>query len=94
MGTTELERQLTAALGPTLVATLAGDGDTRPANLSVAWRAWRAVSEAEDPDTARNWFIASNPLLDDDPPALAIRDGRHAQVVAASNAMVTGDWVG
>lgn len=63
-------------------------------NLRMAYRAMTAVAEAENSHVARAWFIASNPMLDEDTPVQAIREGRHRDVVRAFTAVVTGDWIG
>jgi len=63
-------------------------------NLRMAYRAMVAISEAENVHVARAWFIASNPLLDEDTPIMAIREGRHRDIVRAFTAVVTGDWAG
>lgn len=63
-------------------------------NLRLAYRALTAISEAEDQHVARAWFIGANPMLGEDTPVQAIREGRHRQVVAAFTAVVTGDWIG
>jgi hypothetical protein len=102
--------RLVAALGPTLVSTLAGATDPHAATawtapsaalsadadskLRLADRAVRAISQTENIDVARSWFIAANALLDDTSPVEAIRVGRHRDVVAALNALVTDTWVG
>ncbi len=63
-------------------------------NLRLAYRALTAISEAENPHVARAWFIAANPMLEEETPVLAIREGHHRQVVAAFSAVVDGTWAG
>ncbi|WP_454299549.1 hypothetical protein [Salana multivorans] len=63
-------------------------------NLRLGYRAMVAISEAENAHVARAWFIASNPMLNEDTPIEALRDGRHRDVVRAYTALVTGDWAG
>jgi hypothetical protein len=64
------------------------------ANVRLAYRAMTAISEAANTHVAYAWFIASNPMLGEDTPVQAIREGRHRQVVAALSAMVDGTWAG
>jgi len=106
----EVVRRLNAVLGPTLVSTTAGSTDAKAAirwakasvriapryekNLRMAYRAMTAISEAENAHVARAWFIASNPLLGEETPIMAIREGKHRAVVRAFTAIVTGDWAG
>lgn len=63
-------------------------------NLRIAYRAMTAITEVENAHIARSWFIASNPLLNEDSPVQAIRDGRHRDVVRAFTSVVSGDWMG
>lgn len=107
----ERARVLTAALGSTLVAALAGEKDSRAAEswatgngptpspwaaerLRFAAEQWRRVASAEDPDTARAWFIGANPRLQDDTPVNAIREGRFTDVSRAVQALVDDSFGG
>lgn len=56
--------------------------------LQVAHRLWTLVAGAESDHVARSWFIAANPLLEEDTPITAIREDRRKQVVAAAAAFV------
>src|SRR5690606_30464490 len=70
------------------------DGTTpRPENearLRTAHRAWSAISLAEGPSIARSWFIGANPRLQETAPMFALRDDRHAEVLAAAAAFAEG----
>jgi hypothetical protein len=102
----EVVRELSTALGPTLVAALAGTTNTKAPirwaksdgpepgadftyRLQVGHRVWTQLVDAEGPSIARNWFLAANPLLDEDTPITAIRENRARQVVAAATAFAT-----
>ncbi|MHB1475468.1 MAG: hypothetical protein ACYCV4_17960 [Dermatophilaceae bacterium] len=56
--------------------------------LQVAHRLWTLVAGTESDHVARSWFIAANPLLEEDTPITAIREDRRKQVVAAATAFV------
>ena len=100
----ELVRQLNGHLGPTLVAALAGTPDRRcrfggrrrPARRRgpaisggcSSHRLWTPIAGQESDQVARSWFIAGNPLLDEDTPITAIREDRGKDVVAAVEAFI------
>lgn len=58
--------------------------------LQVAHRAWVAIATAEGEDIARAWFIGANPRLDEQPPFMAIGEGRFGAVMGAAAAFVDG----
>lgn len=103
----QLVRDLTASLGPTLVAALAGVGraqvngwaagpGTAPSveiqrRLTVAHEIWADVSESDGASVARSWFVRLNPWLNEQTPISAIREDRHAEVRRAAVAFVDGD---
>ncbi|QIS17137.1 hypothetical protein [Nocardia terpenica] len=64
--------------------------DAALVRLQVAHRCWSMLATAEGSDTARSWFIGANPRLGEESPALAIREGRYPEVVAAAVAFVDG----
>ncbi|WP_157095363.1 hypothetical protein [Hoyosella altamirensis] len=61
--------------------------------LLIALRAWEAIAQSDGPDTARAWCIGAHPRLDEQSPAIAIRDGRYLNVIGAANAFVIGTSV-
>lgn len=54
--------------------------------LQVAHRVWTQLAGAETDHVARAWFIAANPLLEEDTPLTAIRTDRTRAVIAAADA--------
>lgn len=62
--------------------------------LMVAHRIWQVLADAESEYVARTWFIGNNPLLDETPPVIAIREGQLADALHAAEAFVTGTWHG
>ncbi|MCT2028644.1 hypothetical protein M3D00_00485 [Dietzia cinnamea] len=58
--------------------------------LQVAHRAWVAVATAEGADIARAWFIGANPRLEEQPPFMALADGKFKPVMSAAAAFVDG----
>jgi len=58
--------------------------------LRAAHRVWIMISTAENDHVARAWFIGSNPRLGEEAPALALGEGRIAEVVAAATAFIEG----
>ena len=106
----ECTRRLNGRLGPTLVSALAGSMDPQHARawvagsavpspsearrLRAAYSAWCTVSEAEGEALARMWFTGANPLLDDDSPVNALRQGRLDAVRRAATAVEDGSFAG
>ena len=106
----ECTRRLNARLGPTLVSALAGSrgpqharawvagtaapGPATERRLRAAYSAWCTVSEAEGEALARMWFTGANPLLDDDSPVNALRQGRLDAVRRAATAVEDGSFAG
>ncbi|MQY23560.1 hypothetical protein [Nocardia macrotermitis] len=58
--------------------------DAALTRLQVAHRCWNMLSGTESADVARSWFIGANPHLDEESPAIAIRDGRYREVITAA----------
>ena len=56
------------------------NSDTDVERLRIAYRAARLISEHDTPEVAQTWFQGLNPILDDRPPALLLRDGDLADV--------------
>ncbi len=103
----DIVRELNGALGPTLVATLAGSKDRKlpirwakedgpepradaSRRLTFAHRQWNVLAAADGEHVARQWFIGSNPLLEEDTPLTAIREDRHTAVASAVKSFVDG----
>jgi hypothetical protein len=57
--------------------------------LSVAFYAFRLLSDVESSHVVRAWFAGLNPLLDEEAPATAIREGRYREALAAVKAFVS-----
>lgn len=103
----QLARELTAVLGPTLTAALAGvDRDTVQEwaaghgtdalpdvrqRLAFAHLVWAEVSKSDGDSVARSWFTGLNPWLSDRTPITAIREDRHAEVRRAALSFIDGD---
>jgi hypothetical protein len=94
---------LSTNLGTALVSHLAGTnpvtvdkwiaGASAPRQemalrLRAGYRVFALIEEADGTDSARAWFIGMNPMLDDEPPATAIRDGRQRDVLTAARSFV------
>ncbi|MFF3574109.1 hypothetical protein ACFYXQ_40825 [Nocardia jiangxiensis] len=62
--------------------------DAALTRLQVAHRCWSILAAPEGADVARAWFIGANPRLDEDSPAIAIREGRYREVITAAVAFV------
>ncbi|MHC6222064.1 hypothetical protein [Arthrobacter sp. MMS24-S77] len=56
--------------------------------LRLGYEIWLQLVQAEGTSVARSWFIGGNPLLDEDTPLSAIREGRGKAVRNAADAMV------
>lgn len=101
----QVVQHLNTHLGPTLVALLAGVNDRKlPAKwasnsvtpraqsekmLRAAHRAWITIATAETDHIARAWFIGANPLLGEESPIEALREGRDKDVLGAANRFVS-----
>ena len=64
--------------------------DPARARLLTAHTAWGLIAEADNEYVARNWFIGTNPRLDDRSPIEALRDGELDRVAAAARAFAAG----
>lgn len=100
LSVTDVVKRLHDALGAKLVAYLAGvtdpkavadwAGGIRPPRrgaeerLRTALHVFRLLEEADSVHVARAWFIGLNPLLDDEAPASALREGRLRDVLVAA----------
>lgn len=62
--------------------------------LACAHRVWRRVAAAEGDGVAREWFVASNPWLQDDTVVAAIAESRLTEVSIAAQALVDESWSG
>ena len=58
--------------------------------LMAAHRAWQMIATAENDYVARNWFIGTNPRLEELSPLEALREGQIKQVLAAATAFWEG----
>ena len=56
------------------------------ARILDAHRAWRLIVAAHNEYTARNWFIAANPRLDEEAPVECLRAGGNRAVLKAATA--------
>ncbi|MGO9249625.1 MAG: XRE family transcriptional regulator [Solirubrobacteraceae bacterium] len=71
-------------------------GNRLPKDLEVerrlrdAHQIFRLLLTQESPYTVRAWFVGLNPQLDDESPAVAIRDGRTRDVLVAAKAFLAG----
>lgn len=45
----------------------------------IAYRAARLITVRDEPQVAQTWFQGLNPILDDQPPALLLREGDVAE---------------
>lgn len=57
--------------------------------LRIAFYVFQLLNELESSHTVRAWFAGLNPLLGDESPATALREGRHQETVAAATAFVS-----
>jgi hypothetical protein len=93
------------ALGQKLVAYIIGVSDPKTIgrwardersptsenenSLRTAFYIFQFLNELESSYTVRAWFAGLNPLLGDESPASAIREGRLKETVAAAKAFVS-----
>lgn len=103
----EIVRRLVNHLGMTAVAALAASSDATapwswlesghlPAGackrVRVAHHVWQEMVDAENESTTRAWFVGKNPLLGEQSPVLALREGRCSDVLLAAAAFLEGTW--
>ncbi|MFD1210907.1 hypothetical protein ACFQ36_02480 [Arthrobacter sp. GCM10027362] len=62
--------------------------------LRFARQQWQRLADAGGTDTARAWFIGTNPSLGDNSPVSAIREGRFQDVERAVTAMINDEFAG
>jgi hypothetical protein len=67
-------------------------GDSAQQRLIAAHRAWLLISDAESDHVARTWFLGANPLLDEEAPVVALRNGEIRAVLEAAKAFTEGAW--
>ena len=97
-------RLLRGALGPAIAGGLAGVGKAElrtwspskeeAQRIATASSVWVTVSHADDDDTARAWFIGSNPWLGGRSPVDALMSGRLEDVRTAATAFEQNTWSG
>jgi hypothetical protein len=101
----DMAAYLQEALGQKLVAYTVGVGDPKTigrwaANeraprseneerLRATFYIFRLLSEVESSHTIRAWFAGLNPLLGEEAPATAVREGRLREAVAAAKAFIS-----
>lgn len=56
------------------------NNDTDVERLRIAYRAARLIAERDTPAVAQTWFQGLNPILDDRPSALLLREGELSDV--------------
>lgn len=103
----EVVRRLNSHLGATVVAALAGSRDSKlpyrwakdttpnakaEERIRTAHRVWTLIADAESDHVARTWFVGSNPILDETPPVMALREDRIRDVARAAEAFINGTW--
>ncbi|MGF9662851.1 hypothetical protein AAIH25_13360 [Arthrobacter crystallopoietes] len=62
--------------------------------LRCALEQWNLLAQAENPDTARAWFVGANPMLEDESPVTAIREGRFEEVRRAARSYMDQEFPG
>jgi len=70
-------------------------GKARPQRLAEeklrgAYQVFRLLLTHDSEHTVRAWFIGLNPQLDDESPAVAIKEGRVKDVLAAAKSFILG----
>lgn len=56
------------------------NNETDLERLRIAYRASRLIAERDTPAVAQAWFQGLNPILDDRPPALLLREGELSDI--------------
>ncbi|TFC12527.1 hypothetical protein [Cryobacterium sp. MDB2-10] len=62
--------------------------------LAFAYAQWQKIAAAEGEQVARLWFVGDNPLLDNETPVNAIREGLLDEVGRAAQALVDDSFAG
>lgn len=104
--TEDVAQFLEEVLGGKLVAFIAGVSDPRTVTrwakgernprpeherrLRHAAQVFRLLNTDESPHTVRAWFVGLNPQLDDESPAVAIREDRFRETTVAAKAFLAG----
>lgn len=101
----DIVKALQEALGPGLVAFMAGDVERKTVTrwvdgknarreseerLRVAFQAMQLLLSRDSPHIVRAWFIGLNPQLDDTSPAQAVHDGELREVLLAAKSFTLG----
>ena len=69
-------------------------GDSALQRLQTAHRIWHVLSTNEPDQVVRAWFIGANPLLDETPPVMALREGDLRGTAKAAESFIDGTWHG
>lgn len=69
-------------------------GDSALQRLQTAHRIWHVLSANEPDQVVRAWFIGANPLLDETPPVMALREGDLRGTTRAAESFIDGTWHG
>src|SRR5690606_5526976 len=104
--TADVAQFLEEVLGGKLVAFIAGVSDPRTvtrwakgerkprpdneARLRHAAQVFRLLNTDESPHAVRPWLVGLNPQLDDESPAVAIREDRFRETSVAAKAFLAG----
>jgi hypothetical protein len=101
----DIARFLVEVFGRRLVAHMAGvsvkavegwiDRDVKPRRsaedrLRAAFQVYQLLQEEESAHTIRAWFIGMNPQLNDEAPAMVLREGKVRDVLVAARAYIAG----
>jgi hypothetical protein len=60
--------------------------------LRAAHRIWTVLADAEGEHTTRAWFVGLNPLLEEDSPVMALREGHIKEVISAADMFLADEW--
>jgi hypothetical protein len=69
-------------------------GDSALQRLQTAHRIWHVLSKNEPDQVVRSWFIGANPLLDETPPVMTLREGDLRGTTKAAESFIDGTWHG
>jgi hypothetical protein len=100
----DMAAYLQGVLGTKLVARIVGVNDSKTITrwakgeraprddneqrLRDTYLVFRTLTEAESQYTIRAWFVGLNPVLGDESPAMALREGRTREVLLAAKAFL------